>query len=544
MEVSTTIREMMANNEIYVPDYQRAYSWETPEENNKTKTHTDVFYADIEEYKNSKAKAPFYFGHFLYEEKSKNKYAIIDGQQRLTTIVIFLSVLFEKLQIIRELSEDEKEYYEDMIKRGSKIRFSTIGYDNQFFKDYVIEKIKKDDRGIETESAKRILKAYEFFKEKLFEKDEDYLLGMLNVIKDASCTTHIVNKEAEAIQMFIFQNNRGKKPSNLEVIKAQFMYVVHLYGGDETDNIIGEIKNRFEKIYKSISSIEYHIDEDDVLLYTLRVYFNSLWQTNAIDEINEMLNEENPIDFIKEFTDELSLNFDNLKIFFNEDYKNNMEIHSLIALKGIGIAFPFILKAYRYGIETNSIGRLCSSLESLVIRHRLIGTRADITSRISDVYVEFREENANIEPVIERIEWLKITDEWWWAYWNNNELEKAIQGKIDHNIAKYLLWKYENHLESSGKSGYKLRRFDDIVNPELEHIAPQTPKNGGSIANGYCRYDEEFKKEYIDCLGNYLLLSKSHNCSVGNKPFSEKYKTYVYLAQQREIQKLVPENGK
>ena len=440
MEVSTTIRQMMANNEIYVPDYQRAYSWETPEENTKSKTHTDVFYADIEEYKNSKAKAPFYFGHFLYEEKSKNKYAIIDGQQRLTTIVIFLSVLFEKLQIIRELSEDEKEYYEDMIKRGSKIRFSTIGYDNQFFKDYVIEKIKKDDRGIETESAKRILKAYEFFKEKLFEKDEDYLLGMLNVIKDASCTTHIVNKEAEAIQMFIFQNNRGKKPSNLEVIKAQFMYVVHLYGGDETDNIIGEIKNRFEKIYKSISSIEYHIDEDDVLLYTLRVYFNSLWQTNAIDEINEMLNEENPIDFIKEFTDELSLNFDNLKIFFNEDYKNNMEIHSLIALKGIGIAFPFILKAYRYGIETNSIGRLCSSLESLVIRHRLIGTRADITSRISDVYVEFREENANIEPVIERIEWLKITDEWWWAYWNNNELEKAIQGKIDHNIAKYLLW--------------------------------------------------------------------------------------------------------
>ena len=145
MEVSTTIRKMMANNEIFVPDYQRAYSWETPGENAKSKTHTDVFYADIEEYKNSKAKAPFYFGHFLYEEKSIDKYAIIDGQQRLTTIVIFISALFEKLQAIRELSEDEKVNYEDIIKRGSKIRFSTIGYDNQFFKDYVIEKIKKDD---------------------------------------------------------------------------------------------------------------------------------------------------------------------------------------------------------------------------------------------------------------------------------------------------------------------------------------------------------------------------------------------------------------
>ena len=52
---------------------------------------------------------------------------------------------------------------------------------------------------------------------------------------NASCTTHIVKNEAEAIQMFIFQNNRGKTPSNLEIIKAQFLYNVHLYGGAEDE---------------------------------------------------------------------------------------------------------------------------------------------------------------------------------------------------------------------------------------------------------------------------------------------------------------------
>ena len=72
--------------------------------------------------------------------------------------------------------------------------------------------------------------------------------------------------------MFIFQNNRGKRPTNLEIVKAQFMYNVHLYGSNDKDALIGEIKDRFEGIYKSISSIEYHINEDDVLLYTLRVY--------------------------------------------------------------------------------------------------------------------------------------------------------------------------------------------------------------------------------------------------------------------------------
>jgi len=44
----------------------------------------------------------------------------------------------------------------------------------------------------------------------LFDKDEVYLLKMLDTIQNASCTTHPVKDESEAIQMFIFQNNRGK----------------------------------------------------------------------------------------------------------------------------------------------------------------------------------------------------------------------------------------------------------------------------------------------------------------------------------------------
>ncbi|MCF6205189.1 MAG: HNH endonuclease family protein [Methylococcaceae bacterium] len=75
----------------------------------------------------------------------------------------------------------------------------------------------------------------------------------------------------------------------------------------------------------------------------------------------------------------------------------------------------------------------------------------------------------------------------------------------------------------------------------MEHIAPQTPTKGEPVAAGYCEYDDSFKNEYIDCLGNYLLLSKSHNCSVGNQPFSKKRESYTQLAQQREIQDMATE---
>ncbi len=282
MEASTTIRKMMAGNTIAVPSYQRAYSWDTPEENKDRITQTDVFLSDLEEFKS--IAASYYFGHFLFEERDQ-KFYVIDGQQRLTTIVIFLSVLFARLKSVRPLREDEENCYEDMVKRRSEIRFSTVDYDDQLFKDYVIERTLSDHNDLETESARRIVGAYDFFKRQLSDKPEEYLTRILSVISKSTCTTHLVKNESEAIQMFIFQNNRGKRPSNLEIVKAQFMHIIHLHGGDDTELLIAEIKERFEKIYKSIASIEPRIDEDAVLLYTLKVHFNSLWETNSLDRI-------------------------------------------------------------------------------------------------------------------------------------------------------------------------------------------------------------------------------------------------------------------
>jgi len=544
MEASTTINKMLAGNRIFVPTYQRAYSWDTEFDKSKTPKQVNVFLSDLEDYNKSSTKSFYYFGHFLFEEKPDKKFGVIDGQQRLTTIVIFLSALFKRLSSIRKLTETEQEIFEDIIKRNSTYRFETVDYDKQLFKDYVIDQTKKDKNGLETASAKRIVNAFDFFVSQLENKDEPYLLKMLNTVQNATCTTHLVKDESEAIQMFIFQNNRGKKPSNLEIIKAQFMFNVHLYGGEEKDSLIEEIKNRFEKIYKSISSIEYYINEDDVLVYTLRVHFNSLWETNAIEKINKLLSDGNPIPFIKSFTHSLAISFEHLTTFFGKDEREQLEVHSLITLGGIGIAIPFVIKAYKFDLLTDTINQLCSKLESIVLRHRLIGTRAELTSRINDVYQKFTTEQPDIKPIVDRIEWMKnvSNDSWWWSYWNRSEFEKSIQGGMHHSIAKFLLWKYENYLENQGKNGYSLTRFDKIVSPELEHIAPQTPTDGEPIAAGYCEYDEEFRNQYIDCLGNYLLLSKSHNCSVGNKPFSEKRNSYNHLEQQREIQKMTAES--
>lgn len=548
MEASTTINKMLAGNKIFVPTYQRAYSWDTEFEKGKPAKQVNVFLDDLDDYNNSCALTPYYFGHFLFEEKTDCCYGVIDGQQRLTTIIIFLSVLYSKIKKKRELAENEEVLFENMIKRKSNYIFSTVDYDNQLFKDYAIDQAKVDKNGLDTESAKRIVNAFDFFSKALEKKDEAYLLKMLKTISEASCSTHPVKNESEAIQMFIFQNNRGKKPSNLEIIKAQFMFNVHLYGGDEKDDLIAELKNRFEKIYKSISSIEYKINEDDILTYTLRVYFNSLWESNAIDRINKLLSEGNPIQFIKSFSSSLAISFEHLKTFLTKDERENIEIHSIVTLGGFAIAIPFIIKAYSFGLPVEDICTICSKLESLILRHRLIGTRAEITTRINEVYQKFTKENPDIKPIVDRIEWMKKLpdDNWWWAYWNDSSLENSLQGGIERSTARFLLWKYEIYLENQGKKGYSATRFDKIKKPHLEHIAPQTENE--KIASGYGKYTEKFKEQCIDCLGNYLLLSAPHNESIGNKPFHIKRDSYTQLAQQREIREMTEQeliwNGK
>ena len=550
MEASTTIKKMMAGNKIVVPDYQRAYSWDTPMEKTDKNTHTDVFLSDLEEYSNNSKgippRPPYYFGHFLFQEEDANQeFNVIDGQQRLTTIVIFLSALYAELKSVRALSEKEKVLYEDMVKRYSAMRFKTVNYDNQLFIDYVIEQTKSDHNALDTESSRRIVRAFDFFKKQILGKTENYLIRMLSIISSATCTTHLVRNESEAIQMFIFQNNRGKRPSNLEMVKAQLMHHVQLHGDDDRHVLVKDIKDRFETIYKSISSIEFRINEDDILLYTLRVHFNSLRETNSLRRINNLLTDKAQTDksrndFIKSFVRSLSESFQNLSRFYGKHERKNFEIHSLITLDGIAIALPFIIKAYAFGLSLEEIGKLCSSLESLLLRHRLIGTRANLASRINDVFRKFTKSNNDTSPIITHINGMKTNTDWWSAYWNDDKLRDSLQASINHTVAKHLLWKYEVFLEQQGKDGYSLTRFDRIENPELEHIAPTTEPE--RKPHGYGSYDDEFRNHHLNCLGNYLLISKSHNCAIGNIPLAEKLDTFTHNEQQREVGCLVREN--
>lgn len=513
---------------IKVPDYQRAYSWDD--------TQIEQFLLDIKEYIDKKG-INYYIGHFLFEKKDNEKIGyVIDGQQRLTTIIIFLSSVFEEIEKLNngELAPEELNIYKSIIEENGKIKFSTVDYDNKLFKERVIGR----EKGVikpDTQSQNRILNAVKYFNNKLKNETIENLTNMVKIIINASCTLNEVLNQSEAVQMFIYQNDRGKHPTDLEIIKSLFMYNIH----DCSDNKINDlnyIKEKFETIYKNISYIENLVNENDVLRITLKTYYKNL-NESSIDRIKEDINDKvskEKLDFIKSFTEELEKNFQYLKYFF-EDEKKYLYIHSIITL-GINIdLYPFIVGIYRFGINEDDKKKLIESLENLLIRMKIIGSRAYVTYRIGEPYKNFLEEG-DITSIIDIINEMKISTNYWWGHWNNDKLIASVENGVNGNIAKFILWKYEN---SFGDRSFEFRYDKEKIN--LEHIAPK--KEPPTKPHGYGDYNDEEFTNLIYCLGNLILLSEKHNKSIGNTTFYEKYKTYTYLKQQEEIRNMVSENG-
>ena len=101
-------------NMIRIPSYQRAYSWEVK--------HCVQFLDDILEQKGKK----YYLGQLLFESDGKTLF-IIDGQQRITTTILFMSAVAKILAARGESIEAIREVYLTDV-------FKTIDDDQVIFK--------------------------------------------------------------------------------------------------------------------------------------------------------------------------------------------------------------------------------------------------------------------------------------------------------------------------------------------------------------------------------------------------------------------------
>ncbi|WP_286034121.1 DUF262 domain-containing protein [Fusobacterium necrogenes] len=580
-----SFKEMILEKKIYVPNYQRAYSWEIARENEKKKRQADLFLEDVMNHVENEAKVKenFYLGNFLYERDGE-KFAIIDGQQRLTTIIILLSVLNNLLK-----NEELKNIID-----FNNIKFSTVKYDNEDFQKYIfsnelnkfnnLKEFRESKVITNTESIRRVIEAYLYFKDKLVNETVEKLKKLAETITQAKCTMNTINSKVEATQIFIFENNRGKSPTNLEITKTKLMYFIYNnFEKNISEILLKEVDNTFGEIYKKITTLENYINEDTVLAIAIRMYKQNLRIDGVLTEVDNMLirlkpqknddnveitekeeNKEKIQNEIKKFLNTLKDTFEKVDKFITKGLAKSKELdfndeyeyvaHSLINL-GISVQlYPIVLKSLELG-EKERV-EVLKALEKIILRNLIIKTRANLSQRFYDrfqnTYPHYDKEKEktvqeSIFLVVERIQYLLLTQDSWWNYWNQKVFNEELEnGLTNLHATRYLLWKYENFLRK--KDNMVALKYTEIKNYQVEHISPKTENTKEN--NGYDKLEWNILNSY----GNLMLLTQETNVKIQNKNLREKLEAYeketkdesnekVILKQQLEVITEIKKDG-
>ncbi|MCK4642301.1 DUF262 domain-containing protein [bacterium] len=205
------VESLFQDRRFVIPDYQRGYSWGISQIEDLQEDITRLLDKDIDHFT----------GTIVATARDNKEYEIIDGQQRITTIIILLKTIFE-------CNREKYRFLEDYLIRksdnGQVLVLKPNKESYKYFRDCIIG---NDSSNIEYNSHLNLTNAKNFFTEWIRNADADKILEV--VLTKLNIIFFIPNNEEDAGIMFEVINNRGKELSELEKIKNFFIYFATLH---------------------------------------------------------------------------------------------------------------------------------------------------------------------------------------------------------------------------------------------------------------------------------------------------------------------------
>jgi len=523
---------------LIIPIYQRTYTWEDEQWKNFWE---DVFYHSPEQ--------KYFFGTILLKEAKKKgdfeQFDIVDGQQRVATITIFI---YELLKRLHEHDPDRKFKIkkDKYIQYEDNYKFSVNALDNEFFQTYIL----KDDYEnvkFQTPSQRKLYNAKQYFKEQMQDCSVKDLDKMLDMLERSEILVYSVKDSAEATLIFETTNDRGKPLTNLEKVKSFLMYRSYLSAGKKTTDIIDRIQKRFGDMYQVLERIKSlytnrgikEVDEDQICQYQFiaegersNKYEYQNYLNTMKDQLNELWHEKKHreiISFIEKYSKSLKETFETFEIILN--YKNKY-LDDIIYIGNIAIFFPILIIAHkrdRTKTKTN-FNRILQAIEKFSSRMYFFNPY-----RKKDMRYSFNTNTYNFE---QKQDFKELEKEIIDAIGRHcGSLENVLRGPyLYHGLGSsaltYLFWKYENYLRTNFQPKSNEMSYDEFNDKSnkyritVDHITAQTPQNGLRFA----KQTEKFQKEFLHCLGNLTITPQSSNSSMCNEAWDKKKKFYFEKA--------------
>lgn len=528
-----TLNELFDGKKIFcIPSYQRAFAWEE-------KQLSDF----IDDIRNQNIEKDYFMGTILFQENGTegfyDKIDIVDGQQRITTLIIFMKCIVELLNK-HEYDNDYIEMLEETyIKYKSEYKLRVLEDDNEFFRTYILNNNKVTQDLIKTPSQQKLLNAKAFLMKKLQLLKPDKILEYIEKTNKTKILTYSVIDKSEATLIFETTNDRGKSLTNLEKTKSFLMYKLYL-ASEEPESHLSDIQSRFSQMYRDYETIEEEIDEDTILQHHFIAFEDwtvkksekdyQRYVVKVKENINELINDKKDqvktLDYINRYSRELRETF---SLFSKLFYIENEFLHGIWILGRTRLFYPILIKSLKYDNSKNKskFFKICQLIEIFSFRvysimnrpantgeHQLYSIARDFEGNFDDLKKQLKESIRNYAPDKE---------------FKNKFYSESFYHDLNSTDRNYLLWKYENYLRSNNNynrmSEEAFYEEDNRKRLTIEHIIPQNPEEKMRVVKDkkiLPEYTDKFMEEYLHSVGNLTIDPLSPNIKKSNHDFEIK----------------------
>ena len=482
------------SREYQIPMFQREYSWEQEQ--------CETLWDDLIDFHNEKDKKDKYFlGNIVVHPIDESeKFSVIDGQQRLTTLLLLIRALFDNAGTVKALEEclKIKDKLSSELTNNIRLNSDVIEGDKKNLEKIILEGRCDDENS-------RLYINYDMFKKKISDwkqgKTSDELNKLILTFLDNVVLLPILcETEDDALNIFETINNRGLSLSDADIFKSK------LYAGIESSKR-SEFIDEWNELY----------DQEDlfrILMYICRAQENDISREKGLRSYfsSKTGRLQNPGDVMASLK-KINAIIDTKTGIYNDSLWNILENYPNQYWR-----YPLYVFLHKYLIWKEDC-ELYLPEEHYEEYKKLIALTTAYYFVKGVVYNSVNTVKDTTFKVCAKIE---NNDNYLSEYIDNmgndlkifyDKLESADLGRCKRGII--LLSGFLNKSQS-------VEDFYDLIlnsSIEIEHILPRKWSDNND-------WDEQEAKEVMETLGNLAPFEKKLNISASNEFFKKKKKAY------------------
>lgn len=523
--VDQEIRNLLSSGYYRIPRFQRPFSW--------TRENIQEFWDDVVR----DNPTDYFIGSMVVFKEGSQRYGVVDGQQRLTTVTILLAVLRNSLQ----------EYGFTDLAKGIQGLIERRNIDNQpeyilstetsypFFQDRILKFGSPEVPVQEMKEEENLRSAYDQLKELVDQKIQSIktdtalaeskqlqtIRESLTRIRDALLDLKVIfvklDDEDDAYIIFETLNTRGKDLNLTDLVKNHLAKHLKTHSAS-----VDQTKLKWENILETIEGSSRDLRTDSFIHHFWLSRYDYIPAKNLFKTLRKKISKDNA----KQFLDDLVSDSAIYRYVHEVEYRK-WENHehrirdALVALQLFRVTqqVPSVLSLMR-AYNQNKLTRkhLEDALVAIekfhflftaVTSQRSSGGISGMYARLGRSVFEAKDMDSALKVIRELKNMLRervpSIEEFKALFTEVLYTDRITKGR---GLVKYILTVFHKALEKTVTVDYGAMT--------IEHLAPQSRIGQDGLT-----------EQIVGQVGNLILVSGPANTKLGNKSFAEKKKLFV-----------------